>query len=279
MQVMRSAPTDFVAGSSSRLARWWHSKLGWRFGAELARMLGLFAIYKLVRLLAADEVGVAFDNARSVVEVEQFIGLFSEPTLQRWVLDNATTVRFLNGYYFIAHFAVTFAVFFFLYVARPQLYVVCRRVLIAMTAIGAFLHVLYPLAPPRMLPSLGFVDTGHLFGPSPYGADTSAGLANQFAAMPSLHFGWSVLIAWALIIGLRSRWRYLAVVHPFLTLAAIILTANHYWLDAIVALVVFSVLVSVHSSLRRRRSLTGGYESFETVPASRASTGTPSAVS
>jgi hypothetical protein len=102
-----------------------------------------------------------------------------------------------------------------------------------------------------MLPDLGFIDTGRLFGPSPYG-DTSQGLANQFAAMPSLHFGWALLVAWGASRFSRSPWRRVLFVHPFLTLAAIIITANHYWLDAAVALCIFLAALRIDRILSWR---------------------------
>jgi hypothetical protein len=102
-----------------------------------------------------------------------------------------------------------------------------------------------------MLPDMGFIDTGRLFGPSPYG-DTSKGLANQFAAMPSLHFGWALLVAWGAAKFSTSPWRRLLILHPLLTLAAIIITANHYWLDAAVALCIFLAALNIDRALRRR---------------------------
>ena len=86
------------------------------------------------------------------------------------------------------------------------------------------IHVLYPLAPPRKYADLGFVDTARLLGPNSYGkGNVFGGVANQFAAMPSLHFGWAVLVAWGVIHYTRRRVRWLAVLHPTLTLAAVVL--------------------------------------------------------
>jgi hypothetical protein len=92
-----------------------------------------------------------------------------------------------------------------------------------------------------MLPNAGFVDTLQRFGPRIYSTNTSDSIANQFAAMPSLHFAWAVVVAWAVIKFASSRWRYLAILHPVLTLMAIVLTANHYWADAAVGLVLVPI--------------------------------------
>jgi hypothetical protein len=136
---------------------------------------------------------------------------------------------------------VTAFAFFWLYARHPGTYIRFRRVMIAMTVVGLAIHLLYPLAPPRMFPHLGFVDTGQAVGPASYGHGSAySGFANQFAAMPSLHFGWALAVAWAAILASRSRLRWIVIAHPLLTLAAIVLTANHYWLDAIVATFLFA---------------------------------------
>ena len=106
------------------------------------------------------------------------------------------------------------------------------------TSTGLVTHVIYPLKPPRMME--GFVDTGALLGPDPYDLGISTG-ANQLAAMPSLHVGWALLIALGTIwIGISST-KWLALDHPILTLAVVVLTANHDWVDAIAAVAIVAV--------------------------------------
>ncbi|MDT7655263.1 MAG: hypothetical protein QOI36_6681 [Pseudonocardiales bacterium] len=104
---------------------------------------------------------------------------------------------------------------------------------------------MFPLAPPRMLPQLGFVDTGLEFGHSVYGPQNSGGVANQFAAMPSLHVGWAALIALSMILITRSKWRWLWLLHPIITFGVVVVTANHYWLDGTVVLIVLAVSLPV----------------------------------
>jgi hypothetical protein len=87
-----------------------------------------------------------------------------------------------------------------------------------------------------MLAGTGLIDTGQVFGPTVYGSQpASDSIENQFAAMPSLHFGWALMVAIGLIAATRSRWRWLWLLHPLVTLLVVIGTANHYWLDTIVA--------------------------------------------
>jgi hypothetical protein len=107
---------------------------------------------------------------------------------------------------------------------------------VTVSAAALAIHVAFPLVPPRMLTSEGFVDTLHQFGPRIYSTDTEHSVANQFAAMPSLHFGWALMVAVGFIAIKRTTWSLAALAHPLVTLLAIVATANHYWLDAAVAL-------------------------------------------
>jgi hypothetical protein len=210
--------------------------MGYRFFIEAAFMVGLFFVYKLIRYWVQGDTTEALANARHVIGLERGMRLFTEPDFQRLLLHQPEIVRALNRYYIGMHFPTTIVCLGWLYVRRPLAYLSTRRVLVILTALGMVIHVLYPLAPPRMLPGLGFVDTGSVFGPNAYGpGGVFGGLANQFAAMPSLHFGWAVVIAIAIVRSARSRWRWLIVLHPIATTAAIVGTANHYWMDAIVA--------------------------------------------
>ena len=102
-----------------------------------------------------------------------------------------------------------------------------------------------PLAPPRMLSSLGFLDTMAVFGPSAYGDSTTATVANQFAAMPSLHVGWALLIAVVVVRTARTPWRWVAVLHPTITVLVVVATANHYWVDAIAAALLLLLALAV----------------------------------
>ena len=222
-----------------------------RFAMEFGLLGALLALYLLLRFSMKGDIGDAVGNAHRVVQVERAFGVFSESNLQSLALQSEHVIRFLNAYYLLAHFSIAALFFAWMLIRHPDSYPGCRRILILMTAIGLGIHAIYPLAPPRMLPDMGFIDTGRLLGPSPYG-DTSEGLANQFAAMPSLHFGWALLVAWGATKFSPSPWRRLLILHPLLTLAAIIITANHYWLDAAVALFIFLAALNIDRTLRRR---------------------------
>ncbi|MEU5279892.1 phosphatase PAP2 family protein [Streptomyces asoensis] len=202
---------------------------------EFLLVAGLFVVYKLGRQLAAGHTGEAFRNAHDVWHLERLLRLPEEGSVQSLLLHGDTLVRIANTYYATVHFPATLAFLIWLYLRRPAHYVWARRVLAAVTAAALVLHLALPLAPPRMLAATGLVDTARVFGPSVYGPPRTDHLSNQFAAMPSLHFGWALMVAIGLIVATRSRWRPLWLLHPALTLLVIVGTANHYWLDAVAA--------------------------------------------
>lgn len=251
------------------IGKWWRSRLGAPLLLEILICVILLAIYKGARLVAEGDVSTALHNARNVVHVERALGVFNEEAVQRLALNSVAFIRFLNYYYLYAHFTVTIGFLVWLYVRHPYGYLSCRRVLVVVTFVGLIGHALYPLAPPRMLH--GFVDTARVFGPSSYGdGGAYGGLANQFAAMPSLHFAWAVIVAWGVWRFSRSHWRFLAVAHPILTLAAIVLTANHYWADAFIGLLLVPLGIVVDRVMPRwkRRVLVSAHE-FDLAAAER----------
>jgi hypothetical protein len=210
---------------------------------EVGLVAGLLSLYRLGRYLGRDQVTSAFDHAGAILRFEAQLGLAFEADVQRVVLEHQWLVSFLNQYYVRAHFPVTVAFLVVAYVRSPDVYRHMRNLFVIVTGLGLALHVLYPLAPPRMMP--GFVDTVARYGPAIYARSDVASVANQYAAMPSMHFGWAVLVAYGIIRASRHPWRWLAIIHPAITLVAITATANHYWLDAAVAGVLIGVGVVV----------------------------------
>ncbi|AZP21570.1 inositol phosphorylceramide synthase [Streptomyces aquilus] len=212
---------------------------------ELLLVAGLFLVYKFGRQLATGHTGEAFDNAHRVWDLERAVHLPGEGSVQNLLLHGDTLVHIANTYYATIHFPATAAFLVWLYLRRPGHYVWARRVLAAVTAAALVVHLAFPLAPPRMLAAAGLVDTAKVYGPSVYGPPQTDHLSNQFAAMPSLHFGWALMVAIGLIVATRSRWRWLWLLHPLLTLTVIVGTANHYWLDAIVAAAMLGIALAV----------------------------------
>jgi len=221
---------------------------------ELLLVAGLFLVYKFGRQLATGHTGEAVHNAHRVWDLERAVHLPGEGAVQSGLLHSDTLVHLANTYYATVHFPATTAFLVWLYLKRPAHYVWARRVLATVTSAALVLPFVFPLAPPRMLAATGLVDTAKVYGPSVYGPPSSDHLSNQFAAMPSLHFGWALMVAIGLIVATRSRWRMLWLLHPMITLLVIVGTANHYWLDAIVA----TAMLGATLALIRPQASSGG---------------------
>lgn len=208
----------------------------------------LFLGYKVGRLIDVGDMVEATGNARDVWRIERALHLPDEQHVQALILHSHATVRLANEFYAWVHFPAAIAFLVWMWLYRPDRYLGARRALVAMTAVSLGIHIAYPLAPPRLVPSLGLIDTAAVYGPAVYGNPHTDTLTNQFAAMPSLHIGWALLIAIILIRSTRSHWRWLWVAHPLLTTFVVVSTANHYWLDGVTAAVLIVaaiVLVTV----------------------------------
>ncbi|MEV6373201.1 phosphatase PAP2 family protein [Micromonospora musae] len=212
---------------------------------ELLLVAALFLAYKIGRLFVVGDLSTAYDNATHIWALERTLALPDEATLQQGVLSHDGVVRAANMYYASVHFPATGALLLFTYLFRPALYRWARTLLAALTAVGFAVQALVPMTPPRLLSATGVLDTGQLVGPRAYGDPATDTLSNQYAAMPSLHVGWATVVAIVLIAAGRSRWRWLWLLHPVLTLTIVVLTGNHYWLDAVAALALLGVIVLV----------------------------------
>lgn len=234
---------------------------------ELVAMLALFVAYKLGRTLTFLGEDAAFDNAHRVWELERILAFPSELATQQSLLAHPRIVDFVNSYYMFVHLPAMGACLLWIYARHPELYPRLRAALIGMTGLALVLHLTFPLAPPRMLSYLGFIDTGAVFGPSVYGPPEETALLNQFAAMPSLHVGWSVLVAAAFVAASSGRWRWLWVAHPTITTIAVVGSANHYWVDGLVAIALLAVSLAVYKRVEARRE--PGHADLQPAPAER----------
>jgi hypothetical protein len=221
------------SGDRRSVASWWHGRYGFRMFIEIALCGGLLVVYRAIRTLNQADMRVAFTNARSVMRFENWLGLPFEDNLQSWLVGHPTFIKLLNHYYIFMHFPVAIGFLLWLYLLQPNHYRPFRNLMAFVTFVALIIHLLYPLAPPRMM--TGFVDTMREFGPNIYPKNAIDGAANQIAAMPSLHFGWALIEAIAVVSILKSKWRWLVVLHPILMAMTIIGTGNHWWMDAAAA--------------------------------------------
>jgi PAP2 superfamily protein len=228
-----------------------------RFWREIALIAVFYGAYTLVRLLIPHDESAAYTHAGQVMRLEQALGPNIELTLNHALLRVPLLAKAANIFYATAHFAVTLVVLVWLYRRRPLQYRRLRASLLLATAIALVGFWVYPLAPPRFLGGEGFVDpvtAFHSFGL--YSSPQAGSLTNQFAAMPSMHAGWALWCAVALIVSTRRPLvRALAVLYPLVTITVIFSTANHYLLDAVagVAVMAFALFAGLMLHLRENR--------------------------
>jgi membrane-associated phospholipid phosphatase len=209
-----------------------------------------YLVYSQVRGLAGDRVYEAFINAYNLVDIEQKLGIFREVTLQRWILPNATLVDFFNMIYFWMFFPFVIPSAIWLYVKRPRTYELARNAFLISGGIAVIFFLLLPTAPPRLLGHLGFIDTlNQSFTPS----YSSIPGVNHYAAVPSMHVGWTFLLAVALYQAFKG-WpvRGVVFVIPAVMWTATIVTGNHYFLDGVLGLLVALVALRIALFIQSR---------------------------
>jgi hypothetical protein len=219
------------------------------FTQEIALVIGLFALWQYAGSFSVMGPGGALSRARWIWHFERAIHLPSETAIQRLFLPHPLLIQFFNLYYDVLHFPVLIATLIWLFVWHRGRYGRWRTTLAAFTGISLLVQFI-PVAPPRMLAGTGLVDTAVIYHQSVYSNATGFD-PDQLSAMPSVHVGWAILVAIALITTVRSRWRWLAVLYPAMTTLAVIVTANHFWLDGIAAAIILLVVLAAQSLVRR----------------------------
>lgn len=191
-------------------------------------------IYSLIRNAVPEQRAAAMRNAREVWSFEHSLGIAAERAINHGVNSVTWLIVGMNYYYATLHFIVTLAVLVWLFRKHPGRYAPTRLVLFVATGLALVGYYCFPLAPPRLMGG-GFIDTVELH--HTWGSMASGDLAhvsNQYAAMPSMHIGWSLWCGITIATLARRRWvKTLGMVYPAVTLLVIISTANHFWMDAL----------------------------------------------
>jgi hypothetical protein len=245
-----------AAATAIRAARLAGRSASWALWSGVAResalLFGVYALWQFAGSFTVMSAAGAVPRARWLWHAERVLLLPSETSLQRPFLAHPVLVQAFNLYYDVLHFPVLGACLIWLYVRHRQSYPRIRTTVVVFTG-ASLLIQLIPVAPPRLLPGTGMVDTAVRYGQSVYswhgGFD-----ADEFSAMPSVHVGWALIVAIAVITVSRSRWRWLAAAYPLLTLLVVVVTANHFWLDGIVAALLVALVLVVQRTARRLRS-------------------------
>ena len=199
---------------------------------EVATIIGLYGFYEVVRGQGHASLGVAREHTDGIVALERNLHLFGERSVQHaahWVPGLPTL---LGIAYITLHFIGTAAFLIWLHRTHPERFPLVRNTLIAATGFALSIYLLYPVAPPR-LADLGFVDTVTRNAKVNLSSDLLGSLYNPFAAVPSLHFGYALLVGGAIGVLATRRWvRVLGWAYPVVMLLTIVGTGNHFFFDA-----------------------------------------------
>lgn len=215
-----------------------------RLFVEVAILGSLYAIYTFVRNHNKSSKALAFSNAKHVIRFEEFFSIYVERSIHAYFLNADWIIIAANYYYGSLHFIVTLAALFYVFIKDPKRYSKVRTTIVVGTLIALVGFVKFPLMPPRLLPaSYGFVDTLAKFPTFwSFNSKEFAAISNQFAAMPSVHILWSTWCVFAFYPYIKKTWlKVLMVSYPFFTLFVIVVTSNHYIVDAVGGLIAFGL--------------------------------------
>lgn len=218
---------------------------------EAALVLALYAFWRVVMTLRSTRLDEGLAHGRTVHDLERFLHIGSEAAMARWLVDHPFWANAANTFYATVHVPALIVFLVWLFFRHRGHYPRMRNTVAALTGICLVLHW-FPVAPPRMYPRLGFVDVAREFGQSVYGP-VGQGISNQVSALPSLHAGWALIVALGVIVASTSRWRWLVLAHPVLTMVVIAATANHWWLDSVASAAVLAAVVAAQWAIARAR--------------------------
>jgi hypothetical protein len=203
---------------------------------QFALFFAAYQGYSLVRGFA-DEPGVAataFDNARGIISLERTLGLFVEPSVQAWSSGSGVLIDAASWMYINAQTTVTVGALVWIYLMRNQSFYFVRNMMMTAMIIALVGYILYPTAPPRFFPEWGFLDSVSEFTGVEPASDGVNAMFNPYAAVPSMHVAFALMIGWSLAQLVTNRvartfwWAY-----PFLVSYVIVATGNHFVMDGI----------------------------------------------
>jgi len=235
-----------VAIGGRLLRRRWTARVA-AFAGDFAVVMSLLAVWQWVGGYVHTRVAGAMERAEAIYRLQHLAHLPDEVQLQHLVLPHPWLVRVANTYYDYAHLNGMAIFLVWLWWRHRDRYARARTVIVLST-LACLLIQIVPVAPPRLLAGPGFVDTALAYGQSVYG-EFGTGMANQLSAMPSVHVGWAVIVAIFVWRCAGRGWRWVGIGHALLTSLVVVVTANHWWLDGIVAAVLVAISLPVGSRL------------------------------
>jgi hypothetical protein len=243
---------------------------GW---GDAGKQIGLFVLadlcYETVRGVAEGNADAAYANADKVVAAERATGTFFEADLQSSLLGQQWLIETANWLYMNTHFVITTSFLIWLYLFRNEAYYFVRNMFMVAMGLALVGYTVFPTAPPRMLPELGFVDTINDFSQVNHDSGLVKLFVNPYAAVPSMHIAFALMIAIpAARVSRHLASKVLWTLYPLMVLFVVIVTANHFWLDAAAG----ALVAAIAAFVAHRLLATYGPGSWSWHPAHRAAT-------
>jgi hypothetical protein len=238
---------------------------------QLLLFLGAFLIYDAVRGLVEGSGTAAFQHARELISIERTLHLFVEPSVQAWASSSHVVMTSASWLYVNAQTSITILALLYLYLRHNRNFYFVRNMLMIAMAIALVGYTVFPTAPPRFMPEWGFSDSvWYLTGVHVWHASSINAMTNLYAAVPSMHVAFALMIGWPLArLARRPTTRVLWVLYPFLMTFVIVITANHFILDAVLGAMTAGASACGASWLARVRP---SVWHFSPVPATSVST-------
>jgi hypothetical protein len=247
--VLRGGSPSRDGDLASSRTRWTRAQ---PFASEALLITLAILAYFGIRNATAGSPAAAFANADRIVALEERLGIDWEDELQALVIDHGLLVNAVNWVYIWLHWPVILTAAVALFLVRRDRYVLLRNALFVSGAIGFLFYALLPVAPPR-LHDLGLVDTV-TENSYAYRALQPPGLTNQYAAFPSLHAGWNLLVGVVLVLAFTGLGiRAFAIAMPAAMGLAVVMTANHFVVDVVAGIAVVSIGLAVALAIQLRR--------------------------
>jgi len=198
---------------------------------QIVLFCGAYWAYRLVRGIVVDDPAAAFEHARQLVSLERAAGLYTEPAVHAWARSVPWLIDAASWTYVNSHFVITTLTLAWIYLFRNPAFYFVRNMFTVAMGLALLLYVVYPTAPPRLMPELGYADSVAAFTGVP--ASASGLLINPYAAVPSMHVAFALMLAASALRLTQRRWiRALWVAYPPVVGFAVVATANHWWADA-----------------------------------------------
>ena len=223
-------------------------------GLQFFLFFAVYNGYQVVRGITDGNDAVAFANAERVIDLEKAIGTFFEPGFQDVLLSQTWLIDFANFAYMNSHFVVTTTFLIWLYFFRNEHFYFVRNMFMVAMVVALACYAAFPTAPPRLIPEAGFTDTIAVFTGLPQDSETVGLLVNKYAAVPSMHIAFALMIAVpAMALTSNPLGRVWWSAYPLLVFFVIVVTGNHFWFDAAAGAAVACVAAVTARQLARVR--------------------------